>query len=296
MYKPIYEFLLWNTCKNNCKFCHQKANKLKYPGKFPSDSEKLFPIKLARNFLETHDLEQGSHILLMGGELFDSVLPAETENEFLSLASYIAEGMRQNRYGFMYFNTNLLYEDLTLLKKYLDTFKGLEDRIKFTTSYDIEYRFKSKEDRALVQKNMMYISAHYPNCVRIANCIMTDKAINYFKEHNFIQYHSDFLYDFGFDIHLIPYITLVPEQASSRQDVLKLLVDVEHYQPGFLKQYVIDASYLQTRNLYEFNGTELKYATSKISDCGHYENFRRVYKDSTRCFACDCEQLLSMNV
>lgn len=295
MFKPIYEFLLWNTCKNNCKFCHQKANKLKYPGKFPNDSEKLVPIKLAKNYLETHELEQGAHILLMGGELFDSVLPPETEKEFLSLATYIAEGMKLNRYGFMYFNTNLIYQDLTLLEKYLDIFKGLEDRTKFTTSYDIAYRFKSNEDRIQVQKNMRCISDQYPSCVRIANCVMTDKAIDYFKEHDFIRYHDDFMRKFGFDIHLIPYITLVPEQAPSRHDVLKLLIDVERRQPEFLKQYVIDASYLQTRNLYEFNSSKLVYATSRISECGHYENFGKVYKDSTKCFACDCEQLMNMN-
>ena len=24
--KPIYEFLVWDNCSNNCQFCHQRNN------------------------------------------------------------------------------------------------------------------------------------------------------------------------------------------------------------------------------------------------------------------------------
>jgi biotin synthase-like enzyme len=26
IFKPIYEFLLWNNCNNNCKFCFQRKD------------------------------------------------------------------------------------------------------------------------------------------------------------------------------------------------------------------------------------------------------------------------------
>lgn len=286
--KPIYEFILWNTCSNNCAFCHQKANKAKYPGKFPTGSDKLVPIQLVRFFLKANPLEEGSHILLMGGELFDTRLEPAVEKELLVLAEEIAKGMWDDKYGFLYVNTNLIYENLTPLFTFLDVFKSykVSDRIKFTTSFDpAGYRYKSDNDCELAEHNMDMVTKWYPEMSRVANCILTDKAIAYFKEHecpNVVH---------GFALHLIPYIILHKEQAVTRKELLDFMVELEKKTPGFLEDYAMQGMCEQPRYIYEFDGKHLKYASSGNSACGHNENFMKVYKDSDACFVCDCEHL-----
>lgn len=284
--KPIYEFILWNTCKNHCAFCHQKANKAKYPGKFPTGMDKLKPVQLVREFIATQPIEDGSHILLMGGELFDSKLAPEVEAELLALASDINDG----KYGYVYVNTNLIYTDTSLLFKFLDVFEP--ERLRFTTSFDFGYRFANDADRRTVLGNMVAVARRYPSMMRTANCILTSKAAEFFNSHNFYGWCTDFHDAYGFNIHLIPYIILHNEQALSRKDVLNFMLAAEKQHAGFLQEYALEGMCDQPRHIYEFDGTELKYASSGNSPCGHNENFKKVYKDSDACFVCDLAQLL----
>ena len=119
---PIYEFLLWNTCKNNCKFCHQKANKARFPGKFPDDEGKYKSIKLVEHYIKNGNCIDGSNILLMGGELFDTKLSEKTEYAFLQLIDTIVNRMYNQQTFLFYMNSNLIYEDLNLLYKVLERF------------------------------------------------------------------------------------------------------------------------------------------------------------------------------
>ena len=58
----------------------------------------------------------------------------------------------------LYLNTNLLYEDLELLEGFLENIKqnNLFERLRFTTSYDIEGRF-NKNSELLFYKNLKYL-------------------------------------------------------------------------------------------------------------------------------------------
>ena len=58
---PIHEFILWNNCPNNCKFCWQKREKQQ------THEEQLESIKLIYNAVK--DLTD-THILFVGGEIF----------------------------------------------------------------------------------------------------------------------------------------------------------------------------------------------------------------------------------
>lgn len=288
----IYEFLLWNNCNNNCKFCHQKANRSKYPGKFPNDNGKLKSITLVKEFIENNKIEKGSHILFMGGELFDTNLSPQTKNEFLNLGNLVAEKLMSDEVGFLYLNTNLIYNDKTLLDNFLNIFmsKKLENRIMFTTSYDVAYRYKNNKDRKTVQKNMKNVSEKYQNMSKVANCIMTSAACKFLSKN--INFISEFKNKYGFILNLIPYIILKKEIAPTRSELLSLLTKINNIYPEYFKEHIINnLTSNQTRNLWEFDGEKLAYATSNNTICGHNQNFRIVYQDSTRCYICDCIQL-----
>lgn len=285
--QPIYEFLLWNNCNNNCKFCHQKANRSKYPGKFPDNDGKLKSIRQVKQFIK-EEVPEKSHILLMGGELFDTKLPKQIELEFLDLANLVADRMTSNNENILYVNTNLIYKDLLFLQSFLNIFKD-KKRIHLTTSYDIAYRYKNESDKRLVENNMCILSENYPDIFRVANSILTDKMCSFLS--NNIDFISNFRKQYGFNLNLIPYIRLNDDQATNRSDVLSLLMKINNKIPGFINQYISNLSVKQERILWEYNNGKLVYASSGDSECGHNKNFRRVYKNDNHCFICDCIRL-----
>ena len=65
--KPIFEFLLWDNCRNDCKFCFQKQS-----NNLLTDEQKALSINKAIDFLQSDKYVAGSHVLLIGGEIFDS--------------------------------------------------------------------------------------------------------------------------------------------------------------------------------------------------------------------------------
>lgn len=290
----IYEFLLWNNCKNSCEFCHQKANKIKYPEKFLTDENKFNSIEMVKQFILDKRLPNGSHILFMGGELFDTKLSNKTEKNFLELAELVSNKMLKNEIGFLYVNSNLIYTDTTLLYNFLNIFthKKLEERIKFTTSYDFAYRYHDVRDRLTVENNMVRISSDYPNMSKVANCILTNKTCEFLSKN--IDYISKFLFEFNFELNLIPYIQLHSYIAAKRSDILSLLIKIEEQYPTYMKRYMKNLSINQDRILLEYNGTEFKSASSKNAICGHNENFRKVYPNDSRCFICDCINLFNI--
>lgn len=293
--EPIYEFLLWNTCKNNCKFCHQKANKARFPGKFPDDEGKYKSIKLVERYIKNGNCIDGSNILLMGGELFDTKLSEKTEYAFLQLIDTIVNRMYNQQTFLFYMNSNLIYEDLDLLYKVLERFnlniigRNLSSRIIFTTSYDIGYRYRIETDKWLVEQNLKKLSNDFPHVNKVANFILTDKGCDFLLNHP--NFYKEFRDEYHCLLNPIPYIILDPAMAASRKTVQNTLLGIEYENPGFIEQYVHNMCIEQERILLEYNGTELINASSKNAECGHNENFRRVYKNDNRCFVCDCLKL-----
>ena len=297
---PIYEFLLWNTCKNNCKFCHQKASKGKFPGKFPEDDGKYKSIKLVEKYIKEGNCKDGSDILMMGGELFDTKLSEKTERAFMQLIDTIFTRMHNRKTFLFYFNTNLIYEDMSLLYKVLDRFCKFdgfcknghwkcfvpENRVYFTTSYDIAYRYRTEEDRHLVEHNLKELSKRYPHITKTANFILTDKGCEFLL--NNPEFPREFQDEYGCRLNPIPYIILDSNMAASRKTVQQTLLALNYADPYFLKSYIRSMNADRERVLLEYDGTKLINASSKNASCGHNENFRRVYKDDNRCFICDC--------
>lgn len=292
---PIYECILWNNCKNNCKFCHQKANYGKYPEKFLSNEEKITSIRRVKSLILRQDAARKLHIfrfhiLLMGGELFDSKLLPEVEKEFFSLAQLIANQMAVSAIGLLYLNTNLIYKDVSLLMDFLSFFfdRGLIDNIRFTTSFDMYHRYNSPKDLAIVKQNLKKLS-RITTLHKVANTVLTDDTVNLLlKNPSFIRKFQE-MYDFK--LNPIPYIKLDGIAAPTRSKLHSLLLKLNSVYPGYIKEYARNISIPQKRILWEYYKGFLVSATAEIAPCGHSVNFRNVYADSDQCFVCDCINL-----
>ena len=111
--KKIYEFLLWNNCNNNCTFCHQRSYQKKCSDKILNPQEQIESIEKCKDFLNT-EFEKGNHILLVGGEIFDT-LNEKVQDSLKSLIDQVISQMLKDEIDLLYLNTNLLYANTDLL-------------------------------------------------------------------------------------------------------------------------------------------------------------------------------------
>ena len=321
--KKIYEFLLWNNCSNNCTFCHQRAHERKIDDKILNSKEQIEALLKCKEqieallkckeFLDT-SFEQGNHILLVGGEIFD-IQNKDVQKQLMWLLLRVIEKMTLNQIALLYLNTNLLYQNTDLLCWFLTMMKNnhLMNRLKFTTSYDMVGRFTSKERELLFYKNLKSIKDKYPEIHIVVNTVLTNEACKRIQEDTFganylLEYLKeqgkehftikDWMDYFQVDINTIPYIKLSYDKAPempTKAEIFNTLLHIDSLIPGYLKSYADNIALTQEKDLYEYNKLkrEYIYCSSALSDCGHSENFKLSFADSTDCFPCTIKKLVN---
>lgn len=244
------------------------------------------------NFIYSPKFEEGSHILICGGEIFDR------PSDFPALDAFffnIVQLMVKGRVDLLYVNTNLIYPNLRGVVNLLNQVNcaGLIDRLRFTTSYDIEGRFRTGEDRALMLGNLERIGEMFPTMHSVANTILTKPACEAilngrFKLKEFMEHNNCW-------VNLIPYIVLDDNLTAERSLIFKTLKYVDQQCPGYLAKYVPNMAITQEKCLYMYKDNEFQFCSSKIADCGHSVNFRKYCKEGT-CFCCDLEEIFNASI
>ena len=281
-YKPIYEFLVWDNCNNNCKFCFQREN----PRLFNFNTRKLILDETLR-FIESANFLKGSHVLICGGELFDK------ESDFEILLNFfntICEKMLNNEIDLLYINTNLIYKNLNGLLNVLDLIQkyNLFSRLKFTTSFDLKGRFKSEEIKQLMLNNLLFIKNKYSDCNIVTNIILTKDVCEGILENTFDL--TAFMLKYKCWVNLIPYIIYDKSLAASRSDIFKALITINNKNPNYLKEYIPNICIKQDKLLYLYENGQFNFCSCKLNDCGHSINFKR-YSEKNTCFCCDLKYL-----
>ena len=299
--KPVYEFILWDNCNNHCTFCPQreKCNNLNI-------FQKAAVLKKVIEFLDSDKYVKGSHILLVGGEIFDNtdgLWSLEQGCDNLSIwcdfIDEICNKMCRGDIDLLYVNTNLLYDDYRLLNWLLVRLAQwkLFDRFKFTTSYDLEGRFHTKEREQLFLDNLKKFKE--PDVVSkdmniVVNTILTKKTCESIINGSFNP--KEFCDEYKCDINLIPYIIYNEDLSAEPEDVLKALAHTDSLMEGYLKRYYDNFNLNQDKLLYKFNAktNEFEYCSSNKMDCGHYENFKFWTKQKDKCFICCLREYMGL--
>ena len=278
--KPIYEFILWDNCLNNCKFCWQKQQ-----NNFSTDEMRKKSVDLVIEFINSDNFEFGSHVLLVGGEIFD-VKNDDVCNKIKELICFIIENMNQSKIDLFYINTNLLNTNYDLLDFLLDKIKdnGLFNRLKFTTSYDKFGRFQTKEKETEWFRNVKSIKYKYNELNIVINTILTKQFCD-FEIKNDKSFVSE-MTNRGFYVNLLPYVDINSIYTVDRKTVFDVLLKTERHNRGYLKRYIDNFDLPQKKLIYRFKDTKLIFSSSEYSECGHGINFRR-YSDKNTCFICD---------
>lgn len=282
---PMHEFLLWNNCNNNCKFCWQRKDKQS------TKREQIEAIDLTIAYLE--DLKD-AHVLVIGGEIFaeqDTTIKNRLQDLFLK----IIQKMLINEIDNCYINTNLLYNLDSLLLPVLENFakNSLIQRIHFTTSADDFGRFDNQVTKSLFYKNLLTIREKYPELYIICNIILTDNFCDMILTDEFNI--KEYMLKYKVDVNTIPYIkygTIVG--APTREKALNTLLHIKQQDSDYLLRYLNNFLLGQEFNLHKYVNGKLMDVSADYNPCGHSENFTRCYSDSDNCFICDCAELRTL--
>ena len=240
--KPIYEFLAWDNCNNNCEFCFQRE----LPRLFAHKKRKEILDEILL-FLNSDKFIKGSHVLLVGGEIFDKPIDFKIIENFYTC---IINKMLQNEIDLLYINTNLIYKNIAglfaVLLKLRDN--NLMNRVRFTTSYDIQGRFKTDDDRQLMLNNLKYIKKHFPSCQIVTNMILTKPLCKHLIDQKLKP--AEFMREYDCWINFIPYIIYKEELSATKEEVFKSLIKIEEACPGYIEKYITNLDLNQDKLLY----------------------------------------------
>lgn len=281
-YKPIYEFLLWDNCNNNCKFCFQRQNSRIFNLK---QREQI--LNTVIQFLNSSNYQRNSHILICGGEIFDNINNVNILDNFFKK---IISLMNNNIIDLLYINTNLIYQNKTILYNFLNLIQEnkLFNRLKFTTSFDLYGRFKNQYSKNLMLNNLIQIKKKYIDINIVTNIILTKIICNNIINKTFSI--KQFMKKYNCLVNLIPYIIYTNELIADRNQIFKALKTVFIQNPQYIDYYIYNISINQQKKLYIYKNNQLIYKSCKMSQCGHSVNFKR-YSNKNTCFCCDLQEL-----
>lgn len=303
------EFLLWSNCPNNCKFCWQRLFDDKTT--WLNEEQKLDSIAKCSKMIDQK--EEECDILIVGGEVYAD--QGEKVNAALNdLYVQIAERIKAEKVRFLYANTNLTYPDRTNLVNLLNAFEGIEDNLRFTTSYDLDGRFNrlnesemktgcAKADRKeMFLDNLRFINDEYPKIRTVVNTIITRAVVDatlYAKDGEkydplwFMDEFSNTVYW----VNLIPYIPIKGDTSLDVRfsETVKVLDEANKKSPGYLLNYIQQLDFNQDKELHEYH-SDRGYIenTAKTLPCGHNENFSMVNR-SGECYICRLKEYYVAN-
>lgn len=283
--KPIYEFLAWDNCNNNCEFCFQRE----LPRVFAHKKRKEILDEILL-FLNSDKFIKGSHILLVGGEIFDKPIDFKIIENFYTC---IINKMLQNEIDLLYINTNLIYKNIAglfaVLLKLCDN--NLMNRVRFTTSYDIQGRFKTDDDRQLMLNNLKYIKKHFPSCQIVTNMILTKPLCKQLIDQKLKP--TEFMQEYDCWINFIPYIIYKEELSATKEEIFKSLIKIEEACPGYIEKYITNLDLNQDKLLYIYKNNTFEFGSCENANCGHSINFNK-YSQSKTCFVCDLKEVFNV--
>lgn len=273
----MQEFLLWSNCTNQCAFCWQC--KKKDQSTYLNEEEMVKCINTVEEELDK--INVNDDVLLVGGEILASYY-FSVDIALQKLIDKCVRLLEKNIIRYLYINTNLLYENRINLTYLLNRINGLEDRLKFTTSFDIYGRFNNKKSKALFLNNLKYVTTTFPDVNIVVNSIITKQLVE--STFDFDKFKKEYRIKY---INFIPYIPVENDRSMdvSFFDIAKVLIKNEKKQSGFIDFYINDLDYNQDKILYEYHKNKgFKECTAKYLPCHHNENFKKVTGDE--CYIC----------
>lgn len=300
----MVQYGVWSNCCNNCDFC-LRLWRIPLP-----KEDMLHQLDNIKKNIEYVDWEGkfSYGISLLGGELY-FVTDEEIQQSYLELVDIIIDKilLKSPNPNVKYSTvTNGLY-DPTFLFKVVDK---IVDKVGIRAvdvnfSYDLKYRFKTKEAEQLCLDNINKFHQRYDNYSVGIQMILTQYVIDMVKsgEFNITDFINKnvpgnlitFLYPHPINTGLV-----LPDFNFRRKDFLDFMLMLKEKEPEVYNNF-----YMSTHNSAIFKYTGLFDKNSDdvtqqpvLSDgkevinpvCGHSKLYQ-CYSDSDKCIVCDLETL-----
>lgn len=162
------QYELWKDCKLGCKFCCNKG---------APDLNKIESLNFVLSKLDEDETKDYNEVGFIGGEFFNDELK---ENEVKELFYKIFEKLSKMHFSKIYFTTALIFDMDKYLIPFLNYLKdlGILHKCLLCTSYDIAYRFYTKEREDLWKNNMLKLHDLYPELRIHTETILTQFFID----------------------------------------------------------------------------------------------------------------------
>ena len=283
--KPIYEFLLWNNCNNNCQFCFQRDG-----SRIFTHDQQLLILENAIQFIKSDKFQPGSNVLLVGGEVFDDIYRKQA---LKTAYSKIIQLMINNHIQDLYINTNLIYDKkcLRVLQDILMMLQNnsLFSRVHFVTSYDPYFRYANINAKHLFLENLQIIHNSFESLKIFVNTILTKNVCRDIIDGSFSI--SKFQNENKCKVNLIPYIILHDDVAPTKKLLFNAVIHAYKEDRATIDFMMHDLDLKQSRKILQYMHGEWICCECSIDKCGHSVNFKRYSSDDT-CFVCDMKILL----
>lgn len=174
-YKSPNKFIqyeLWKACKIGCKFCCNKKQK---------DIDKVESLLYVLEKLDDKEVDEYNEIGFIGGEFFNDEISDEKVRElFYKVFEKVANKINQGKISKLYITTALIFDMNNYLIPFLNYLKsfGILDKTLLCTSYDVMYRFYTKEREDLWKNNMLKLYEMFPEMGLHTETILTQGFID----------------------------------------------------------------------------------------------------------------------
>lgn len=245
------QYELWKDCKNNCAFCFNKNQ---------PDLNKVASLLFVTQKMQEPEVDENNEIGFIGGEFFDGQLcEPRVKQLFYNLFDICAEKVKANKINKIYITTSLLFDaniDLIPFLNYLQKI-GILKYTLLCTSYDLKYRFHTKDRLKLWEANMILLNKIYPELKLHSEIILTKFFIDAVLKDEFNI--TDFSKKFNTSIDYI-------EPASGfyyrdKQDMQKHIPDFFPTKQEFIKFLKKTAIENKEIELYKFLSMEIRSNT-----------------------------------
>lgn len=309
----MVQYSVWHNCNNKCQFC-LIDNKTFLPRKLQLES--IANIKENLNHVDwINEFNRG--VSLLGGELYYTD-DKEIQNALLDLIDDIIEKVlkpnhaKGNYYCKYSTVTNGLYDPTFLFKcvEKIVSSVGLVG-LDINFSYDIKYRYKTKEQEQLVLNNIKLFQEKYPEYILGVQSICTQYLIDEILHNNFLEKwyeenpHTSFELLYPHPIHTGIKLNDFFPKRQSIFDLIQYLSThgfgdiLEHFHSSVRNSSLFKHTGLYHRDDELENGeVNLKQKpelsrdkTAKNKKCFHSILYQ-CYSDSDRCLLCDLNSIL----
>lgn len=162
------QFELWKDCSLGCKFCFNKKQK---------DVNKIESLQFVLNKLDDSEMLDYNEIGFIGGEFFNNELK---DNDVKQLFYNLFKKLSTMHFEKIYITGALMYDMQQYLIPFLNYLKKLKilEKVLLCTSYDLKYRFYTKEREDLWKNNMLTLHKLYPELKLHTETVITQYFID----------------------------------------------------------------------------------------------------------------------